>query len=291
MKQSKTNTFIRLCALVATVVLVGADLVGLAQNTNSSTTNDTSAQNTNTTTRTGGRRRGRRRTARTGDMNMNANTGEPGDNANVSTGEPSMQNTNDNANSGEMTMPTTGTGGRRRRGRRRGAPPAPPADTGMPAETSGAMATGAQGATSSLGRLGETASLDGTYTGTVNYPDGGMSGDATLTITGNTFTLESGGNTQTGTLTSQQWPGQIAVTMRFGTETPAKIISLRAKKTGNGLMLMSTSGESHQFSFHSGGGGHGAMMGGGRRRRRGGRRRAATPPPPAAEPTTPPPSL
>jgi hypothetical protein len=218
-------------------VLVGADLSGLAQNTNSSTTSDASMQNDNTTMTTKpGRRRGRR-------------------------------------------------------GRRRAAAAAP-ADTTMetPADTSGAMpAMQSSGAMSSLGRVGEAASLDGTYTGTINYPDGGMTGDATLTITGNNFTLESGGNTQTGTLTTQSWPGQIAVSMRFGTELPAKILSLRGKKTGNGLMLMNTSGESHQFSFHSGGGG-GAMRGG--RRRRGSRRRSAAPStPPAEQPATPPPSL
>jgi hypothetical protein len=235
-KQSNTSTLLCLCALVATFVLVGADLSGLAQNANSSTTNDASMQNDNT------------------------------------------------------TMTTKPSRRRGRRGRRR-APETVPAGATMetmPADTSGAMPAMQGEAPSSLGRVGEAASLDGTYTGTINYPDGGMTGDATLTITGNNFTLESGGNTQTGTLTTQSWPGQIAVSMRFGTELPAKIISLRGKKTGNGLMLMNTSGESHQFSFHSGGGG-GAMGGG--RRRRGRRRHSAAPPaPPAEQPATPPPS-
>ncbi|MFL6210349.1 MAG: hypothetical protein ACJ74W_15945 [Pyrinomonadaceae bacterium] len=291
MKQSNTSTLLRLCALVATFVLVGADLSGLAQNTNSSTTNDASMQNDNTTMTTKpSRRRGRRgRRASSGAMNANTGdtTGSMGDNANMA-GDTSMQNSN--ANTGDMTMTAPSTGGRRRRGRRRAAAAAPAGTTmETPADTSGAMPMAQGGAMSSLGRVGDPASLDGTYTGTINYPDGSMTGDATLTITGNNFTLESGGNTQTGTLTTQSFPGQTAVSMRFGTELPAKILSLRAKKTGNGLMLMNTSGESHQFSFHSGGGG-GAMGGG--RRRRGSRRRSAAPPaPPAEQPATPPPSL
>ena len=133
-------------------------------------------------------------------------------------------------------------------------------------------------------RTATPASLDGTYTGTINYPGGNMTGDATLTITGNTFTLESGGTTQTGTLTSQSFPGQTAVSMRFGTDTPAKIVSLRAKKTGNGIWLMNTSGEPQVFSFHSGGGGMGGGRRGRHRRRRG---TMAAPPAPPAETTAP----
>ena len=41
----------------------------------------------------------------------------------------------------------------------------------------------------------EQTDLSGTYTGTVNYPDGGMTGEATLTITGNNFTLTAGAST------------------------------------------------------------------------------------------------
>ena len=141
------------------------------------------------------------------------------------------------------------------------------------------------GAPSALGgRPGQPANLDGTYTGTVNYPDGGLTGDGTLTITGNTFTL----NGQSGTLTAYEWPGYIAVSMRFGTDTPAKIVSVRAKRSGSWLTLTSVAGEAHQFSFRGTSGATGGTTTGGRRRRHGRRQGLAPPPPTAAstEPTT-----
>jgi hypothetical protein len=240
-QQIHTNTLLRLCALVVVCLLFGAEHAGLAQNSNSSTT------------------------------------------------EPAAQETNENANT-----PTTPPRrrGRGRRGRRRAAAAAPTDTTGAEAtgaEAMGTPASGAGGQTgSTLGRVGDAASLDGTYTGTIDYPDGGLTGDATLTITGNSFNLESGGNTQTGTLVTQSWPGYTAVSMRFGTETPAKIISLRAWHHGTSLRLQSVPGESHAFSFRTAGGGGGAT--GGRRHRRG-RRHASPPPPPTEEPATPPPSM
>jgi hypothetical protein len=120
-----------------------------------------------------------------------------------------------------------------------------------------------------MGTPGSDADLSGTYTGTINAADMNMSGPATLTITGNSFTLDAGGNTQSGTLTARQWPGQMAASMRFGTTLPATIVSLRARRMGaSGLSLMSVPGESHQFSFTTGGGGGGRR---GRRGRRGAR--------------------
>ncbi len=247
MKQRNTSRLLCLCALaVVTFTLVNIDVVGLAQNTNSSTTtDDSSMQNTNANMgRSGRRRRGRR-----GSRAANANTGDM-------TANDNMAGSNDNSTmAAEPSMPATG-------------------------DSSGTMAM----SSGVLGRVGEATTLDGTYTGTINYPGAGLTGDATLTISGNTFTLESGGNTQTGTLTTQSWPGYTAVSMRFGTETPAKIVSLRARHRGTGLWLNSVGGEANAFSFSTSGGG---SMGGRRR----GRRRAATPPAPPAETMTPPPGV
>jgi hypothetical protein len=129
-----------------------------------------------------------------------------------------------------------------------------------------------------MGTAGSDVDLSGTYTGTVSAPDMNLNGPATLTITGNTFTLDAGGSPQSGTLTARQWPGQIAASMRFGTTLPATIVSVRAKKMGaSGLSLTSVKGETHSFSFTTGGGG------GGRRARRGRRGAAA-----AAAPSAPP---
>ena len=150
------------------------------------------------------------------------------------------QNTNDNTGA----TSTSTVHHRRRRGvhRRRRVPPVPPANA---ADMTGGAATSTSGAGSALGRVGEAATLDGTYTGTVNAPDFGLTGDGTLTITGNTFTL----NGQSGTLTTQQWPGYTAVSLRFGTDTPAKIVSTRARHNGSWLTLTSVPGELHSFSF------------------------------------------
>lgn len=105
----------------------------------------------------------------------------------------------------------------------------------------------------------EQTDLSGTYTGTINFPDGGMSGEATLTIQGNTFTLTSGGTTKTGRVTAVTTRGYTAVTMQFdgqasgGQQTaPAMIISLRARRNGDRLTLTSVRGEPRQFSFTSG---------------------------------------
>ncbi|MDT7541644.1 MAG: hypothetical protein QOE33_1548 [Acidobacteriota bacterium] len=283
-KQAR-NLLTTICALLVAVVFAGAGFAALAQNTNSSTTQDTMAQNgnmSNTNMSTPHRRRGRRgsRRASSGNMNTGEMNANASDTSNTNMSGTSMQ-TNDNSNmsggmSGNMNM---GRHGRRgRRGRRASMMPAA-ADTtsaAPPAGTSGAMQTGGM---MNMGTAGSDVDLSGTYTGTVSAPDMNMNGPATLTITGNTFTLDAGGSPQSGTLTAHQWPGQIAVSMRFGTTLPATIVSLRAKKMGaSGLSLMSIKGEPHSFSFTTGGGGRRA----GRRGRHG---MMAAPPPPAPEAT------
>src|SRR2546421_12885146 len=180
MSKSNTRSFIiRLFVFVVSLALVGTDLVVSAQNTNSGTTmqNDNmSAQNgnmsgTNMNRRGRDRRRGNANTGManantTGDVQGNANTGEATSNANM-TGKTSM-------------------GGRRRRGRRRRAGRV--STTGN--VTTGTLAPGQELVTArpvSTGRcdpnVQEQTDLSGTYMGTVNYAEGGLSGDVTLTIT------------------------------------------------------------------------------------------------------------
>ena len=126
----------------------------------------------------------------------------------------------------------------------------------------------------------EQTDLSGTYTGTANYTEGNLSGDATLTITGNDFTLTSGSTTLEGRVVAVTTCNYTAVTMMFGKPQttastgaqppPLPAVSLRARKVGSGLRLESVGGETRQFSFGSSGGGSGAPRG----RRRG--RRPAT---------------
>ena len=125
----------------------------------------------------------------------------------------------------------------------------------------------------------EQTDLSGTYTGTINYTEGNMSGDATLTITGNDFTLTSGSATQEGRVVAVTTCNYTAVTMRLGKEAGAlPTLSLRAKRMGSGLSLMSVPGEPKQFSFTSAGRGGG----GGRRRGRHGSIRVGIKPPTVA---------
>jgi len=109
----------------------------------------------------------------------------------------------------------------------------------------------------------EQMDLSGTYSGTVNYPDANLSGNATLTITGNNFTLTAGSTTQSGRVTAVTTCGYTGVTMMFGDLTPPTpspnppaalpAVSLRAKKMGDRVTLMTVPGEKRAFSFGTAG--------------------------------------
>jgi hypothetical protein len=155
----------------------------------------------------------------------------------------SMQDTNtSNTNTGR-------TGGRRRRGRRRGGNMNAAADVTTAPASTGRCDPMAQ----------EQTDLSGTYTGTANYPEGGLSGETTLTITGNDFTMTAGSSTQEGRVVAVTTCNYTAVTMMFGKAqtsaatgaqpAPLPAVSLRARKVGSGLTLESVGGETRQFSF------------------------------------------
>jgi hypothetical protein len=136
------------------------------------------------------------------------------------------------------------------------------------------MTTGATAA-------GEQTDLSGTYTGTINCM--GNTGDATLTVNGNQFTL-SGASSGSGRITAETTRGYTGATLRFdaaggGTATS---VSVRAKKSGDRLWLMPVPGEPNKCSFTPGGG---AGMRGTRGTRHRGHRTAK---PAATETTTPP---
>lgn len=273
-KSSITRSITVLFVLIASIALVTADLILVsAQNTNSSTTQSDeqtrggtmTSQNTNTSS-TGGQRRGRRRrrstrrnTNMSGDMAGNANMGDMAGNANTADDTQNANMTGDTSGNTNMSGDMSGaTGGRRRRrGRRRAV---------RLEETSGYMQNQELERTS-----GRQEDLTGqSYTGTVNYSEGSLSGPATLSFeSGNQFTLTpEGGTAMSGRYSAVTTRGYTGVTMMFTGATPPTIVSVRLRKVGNGVSIMSVPGENRQFSFTSSGGGGGGSYTGGRRRRR-----------------------
>jgi hypothetical protein len=178
---------------------------------------------------------------------------------------------------GDMSGTTSGGGRRRRgrRGRRRSNTEMITTDTATTTDTS----TTTQTTERTDGGMQEDLAGQ-SYTGTVNYSEGSLSGPATLSFdSGNQFTLTpEGGTAMSGRYAAVTTRGYTGVTMMFTGATPPSIVSVRLRKMGRGISIMSVPGESRQFSFTSSGGGGYSMTstgGGGRRRprrRRRGRR-------------------
>ena len=168
------------------------------------------------------------------------------------------------------------------------------ADLGASAQNTNSTTTDTAGATQTDPRAieGTQEDLSGTYTGNLRTSGGHeMSGAATLTITGTSFTLATtdGSMTHSGTITAVNSRGYVGATLRFGdvddtTSNTRLTFSVRARKSGDRLTLTPAPGERNRMWFTPGGGG------GGRRRAR---RRAPAPPAADAAPTpeaTPPPA-
>ena len=101
------------------------------------------------------------------------------------------------------------------------------------------------------------ADLSGTYTGTFNCDALGLTGDTTLTITGNEFTLADG---RTGRIVASTTGGYTAVALSLtptatGTgaaaaaTTAPTVVSLRARKSGNRLILTPAPGPTAKCTF------------------------------------------
>ena len=188
-------------------------------------------------------------------------------NANSSTGEePSMQSTNANRARRQRRR-------QRRRNRRRAMRAntsdmaAPDANLASDANVSADAnaSSGGQDTTNTGG--GEDADLSGTYTGRVTVSGGHeMSAQGTLTITGNTFTLEAEGMTHSGRIRAVTTRGYTGASLWFTDITDAAsntplVATVRARKTGDRLTLSPVPGARNRLTFASGGSG-----GGGRRR-------------------------
>ena len=150
------------------------------------------------------------------------------------------------------------------------------------AKSGGMMATGRCDPTKQ-----EQADLSGTYTGKVKHGNEAAM-DATLTITGNNFTMTSGSDTRSGRITAVTTCGYTAVTVMMGDLTPPTpgpnppaalpAMSLRAKKVGDSLTLTSVPGEPKSVMFTTGGG---MMKAKPRKHRSKAKTTTGTPPPPA----------
>src|SRR6266550_6959492 len=102
----------------------------------------------------------------------------------------------------------------------------------------------------------EQTDLSGTYTGTFDCGDAGVSGPTTLTVTGNQFTTDGG---KSGRIVASTTRGYTAVAMQFGEVVmatpgqpagpPPTIVSMRAKKSGDRLTLTTVPGATHVCSF------------------------------------------
>jgi len=91
--------------------------------------------------------------------------------------------------------------------------------------------------------------LSGTYTGTFNCDAAGLTGDTTLTITGNQFTTADG---KTGRIVTSKSGGYTAVALQVGEATgttPPQIVSMRARKSGNRLVMTAAPGAMMKCSF------------------------------------------
>jgi hypothetical protein len=141
-------------------------------------------------------------------------------------------------------------------------------EPGATPETSGAGGGAAQDDDSRGDLSGEQVDLSGTYTGRVTMSGGHeMTGEGTLTITGNQFTLEGGGMTHNGRVYTVLTRGEASSAFYFSditdpaTNTPV-VFNTRSRKRGDGLWLRPAPFVKNKFTFATGGAG-----GGGRRRR------------------------
>ena len=101
----------------------------------------------------------------------------------------------------------------------------------------------------------EQTDLSGTYAGTFNCDALGLTGDTTLTITGNQFTTADG---KTGRIVASTTGGYTAVALQTGdvataatatTATAPTIVSLRARRRGNSLTLTPVAGSTMECRF------------------------------------------
>jgi hypothetical protein len=159
-----------------------------------------------------------------------------------------QDSTNQNVAADTSTQKSTTK--RRHRGRRHKA-----ANTNMAADAATTTAP-ADTPAAAMPEATEQTDLSGTYTGTFDCGDAGVTGPTTLTVTGNQFTLADG---KSGRIVASTTRGYTGVAMQFGEVAmatpgqpagpPPTIVSMRARKSGDRLILTTVPGATHVCSF------------------------------------------
>ena len=159
-----------------------------------------------------------------------------------------QESTNQNAAADTSTKKSTT---RRRRGRRHKV-----ANTNTATDATVPLAASTDTTVAPAAETTEQTDLSGTYTGTFDCGDAGVSGPTTLTVTGNQFTTDGG---KSGRIVASTTRGYTGVAMQFGEVVmpapgqpagpPLTIVSMRAKKSGDSLTLTTVEGASHVCSF------------------------------------------
>jgi hypothetical protein len=184
-----------------------------------------------------------------------ADLGALAQNTNSST-PPEEGTQNDNAQNDNMqNMNANAPTGRRRRGRRRAAPIAATDSTGE-AAPAGDSGMGAQETDTGVGAPGEAADLSGTWSGRLRMTGGHeMSGEGTLTITGNQFTLTSEGMSHSGRVIAITTRGYTGAAFIFsdiddpGSNTKLAC-SVRVRQGRNSLTLTPVPGARNRLNFN-----------------------------------------
>jgi hypothetical protein len=183
-----------------------------------------------------------------------ADAGPLGQNANSSTTEESAQNDNANANT---NAPRRGRRGRRGTRRPAATTAEPTTEIEVMAPTTG-QAAAAQDDDSRGDLSGERVDLSGTYEGRIKTTGAHeMSGAATLTITGGTFSLSGEGMTHSGRIYAVLTRGATSAALYFSdiqdsaTNTPVAF-NVRARKRGDALTLTPAPFTRNRLTFTTG---------------------------------------
>ncbi len=91
--------------------------------------------------------------------------------------------------------------------------------------------------------------LDGTYRGKMDFPSAGLTGDATLVITGNRFSLTHCKGSFKGTIEPKKTPTGPAYDFVFETHAPVAKLTLVFTGTNTERIITNAPAESHTFKF------------------------------------------